>query len=154
MLMQTIAKPTTGTERYGRSTAQWLRQFPEVAGGASPFFGWLAVGVALAAAFHAGLTGMPTTDQFRVLAALAAGFGAVNLWLAFDAVQRVARVVLGVSGVTMIVMTLNALPGNPMLIAAAYLLGAVSVVFSTDRTAPLLIASGSALAVLAVLSMA
>ncbi|MDJ0654993.1 MAG: hypothetical protein QNJ40_12605 [Xanthomonadales bacterium] len=151
MLMQTIANPTTGTERFGRSTAQWLPQFPEV--GASLFFGWLAVGVAITVAVHAGFAGMEATDQIRILAALAAGFGAVNLWLAFDVVKPVAKAALGLSGAAMIVLAVNALPGNPALIAMAYLIGALAMVFGTRRTAPLLIVSGSGLAVLALLSM-
>ncbi|MFK7956273.1 MAG: hypothetical protein AB8B96_09270 [Lysobacterales bacterium] len=123
----------------------------EWAGAAGKTAFWLISGAILGVSTIAAVGLLPAAEQVRVLAALAAGFGLVHLWLIVDQSNRLAMLGSAFSGTAILLLALNALPGHPGLIGVAYALGALASFAGTERANPLLLMSGSGLAVLALL---
>ncbi|MEM9533610.1 MAG: hypothetical protein AAGA23_21995 [Pseudomonadota bacterium] len=128
----------------------WIRPLGAVA----LAMAWIALGVVTALALEMGTAGLGAEAQVRILGALAAAFGMVHLWLGFDADNRSAAVSSVAAGAAIILLALNALPGNPLWIGVAYALGALASVFVMDRAQPLLLTVSGGLGTLAVITLA
>ncbi len=112
---------------------------------------WLTVGTLLGFVVLAAISPLSASEQLRVFGALAAGFGLVHLWLAIDQSNVLAMVGSAVAGSTILLLALNALPGHPAMLVAAYLLGALASFAASEKASPLLLSTGAGLLVLALL---
>ncbi len=97
-------------------------------------------------------TGLLSGDeQLRVLAALAAGFGVIQLWLALDRSPGWAALHHAGLGLLTIALSVAALPGAPVLLGVAYLVGALGLLPHAEGAEPVLLSSASALFILGML---
>ncbi|MEM1090695.1 MAG: hypothetical protein AAGI67_09965 [Pseudomonadota bacterium] len=111
----------------------------------------MTTGIALGVTALAASALLSGGEQLRVLAALAAGFGVIQLWLAVDRSQGWAALLHAGVGLMMVALSGAALPGAPVLVAIAYLVGAASLLAHAERAEPVLFSSAWALLTLALL---
>lgn len=142
----------TGTivPRAARGAAVFRRSWIS----AGRYLGLAALGVVLAVATHALLSGAAAPARSSTLAALAAGLGLIRVWQGFDS-DRLGRALAWIgAGAAVIALAIAAVPGNAPLLASAFAIAGAAAAADHNRETGLWVPTAAASLALAILSLA